>query len=64
MRPDSGATYPGHSASADCTKPPHKVLLVLTPEDSLSDLMESAYLIFPQTQDFVMKAGHCGQGPG
>lgn len=26
--------------------------------------MGAHYLVFPQMQDFVINAGHCGQGPG
>lgn len=31
---------------------------------SYTDTQEHKYLVLPQTQDFVTKAGHDGQGPG
>lgn len=57
MLPDSGATYPGRSASADCKKTPRNALLTLTPEVDRSDLMESVLPDLPTDAGFGDKGG-------
>lgn len=52
MLPDSGATYPGRSASADCERETKNAPLVLTPEDNPSGLMKCGLPDLPTDTGF------------